>query len=244
MFKNTKKILKGLGKTALGVGAIVSVAMVAYGAANAHISSKATQVANMTAGDKQATMKIIQEYSPVAVGFSDLISPSLDKILGNKDDVLASTYFINKACDTIFEKFKNGAIEHEKSVKNGKASQSLEKFVLSNIDHMQNFSINFFQDNELVDYVKQNIDTNQIVQNFISEYKESKVDNNKILEQGLKNKKFLSYNDFKGKLTQNHSEDSLKQKYEDYTKDKIKELSKVQDTNPSIDYDNSIQMKV
>ncbi len=109
---------------------------------------------------------------------------------------------------------------------------------------MQNFSINFFQDNELVDYVKQNIDTNQIVQNFISEYKESKVDNNKILEQGLKNKKFLSYNDFKGKLTQNHSEDSLKQKYEDYTKDKIKELSKVQDTNPSIDYDNSIQMKV
>ena len=137
-----------------------------------------------------------------------------------------------------------------------KISENYNKTAISSIDKkkieayqsiaflvIQNDSIKYEEYWDNKDY-KIDFDVKDNVQNFISEYKESKVDNNKILEQGLKNKKFLSYNDFKGKLTQNHSEDSLKQKYEDYTKDKIKELSKVQDTNPSIDYDNSIQMKV
>ncbi|WP_152633133.1 hypothetical protein [Aliarcobacter butzleri] len=247
MFKNTKKILKGLGKTALGVGAIVSVAVIAYGATNATISADAAKVANMTAGNKQVTMQIIKENSPLSVKYSNLISPVMDKILGINDSGTAVDYFVNKACDEAFEKFQKGSLEYQNNSKISKSnsSNSLEQYVSKNIDSMKDFQLNIVGDKDLVEYVNSNTNKEDLVKSFIKEFKgQTKTDVLDTLEKGLNSGKILAYNDYKGKMTQNHSEDSLKDKYHEYTKLKINDLSKEQSISSSIEYDNSKQISL
>ncbi|WP_152633134.1 hypothetical protein [Aliarcobacter butzleri] len=70
--------------------------------------------------------------------------------------------------------------------------------------------------------------------------------NKKIYEENieLQKKGILTFDDYKSKFTQKHSEDSLKEKYACYLEGKIKDLSKEQSISSSIEYDNSNQMSL
>ena len=246
MFNKTKKILKGLGATALGVGAIVSAAAVFYGAANATISAEATKVANMTAGNKQVTMQIVKENSPLAVKYSNLINPVMNKVFGANENITAVDSFINDACDKAFDKFKEGAIQYEANSKVSKSnsSSSLEVYVNENIKEMRRFTKEFFDDKDLVDYVEANTNKDDLAKSFIKEYKNNKTDNLKTLENGLNEGKILSYSNFKDKMTQQHSGEILKEKYQEYLQNQMKNMSKEKSISPSFDHDNSKQMSL
>ena len=68
--------------------------------------------------------------------------------------------------------------------------------------------------------------------------------NKEIFENDMqsKNNNILSYDDFKNKLTQKHSEDSLKEKYGEYLNNKLKNINNEQVLSINNENDNLIQI--
>lgn len=90
-----------------------------------YIDKEATKIASMTGGDKDATMKIMKEYSPVAMKISNLASPVINGYvstigkLANEEfsPQIASEYYINEACDKEFDNLSRKASKYEKEMK-------------------------------------------------------------------------------------------------------------------------------